>query len=562
MEKKINNFSKKITENTELPAAHSMLYAIGMKDSDFYKAQIGIVSNWYEGNPCNIHLNQLSKIVKKSMSNNNLIGFQINTIGISDGITMGTSGMMYSLPSREIIADSIESVINSHFYDGVIALPGCDKNLPGVTMAIIRLNRPSIIIYGGSISPGYYKGKKLDIVSSFEALGKKNTYKITKKEYKNIIKHSCPGPGACGGMYTANTMASILETMGIMLPYSSSTPSTSTEKKIECKKSSFYIKKLLEQNICPLDIITKNSIENGVKLAICMGGSTNLVIHILAIAKTAKINFSLKDIQNISDKVPFIGNLKPSGSYLMNDVHSSIGGIPSIIKYLLNKGILLGDCLTVTGKTLYENVKNSPDINFKKQNIIFPIENPIKENGHIKILYGNISPKGSVAKITGKEGNKFCGIAKVFNSENEANNAILNNKIKPGTVIVIRYVGPKGGPGMPEMLKPTSYIMGAGLGEKVALITDGRFSGGSHGFVVGHITPEAYSGGVIALIKNGDSIVIDAENKTINLNVKKEEIEKRKKLWKPTLLKINNGYLYKYSKLVSSASNGCITDEL
>ncbi|WP_185864532.1 dihydroxy-acid dehydratase [Blattabacterium cuenoti] len=559
MEKEINNFSRKITNESDLPAAHAMLYATGMKDLDFGKAQIGIVSNWYDGNPCNMHLNTMGKIVKNSIIKKNLVGFQFTTIGVSDGITMGTKGMRYSLPSRELIADSIETVVDSHHYDGVIAIPGCDKNIPGVMIALLRLNRPSIIIYGGSISSGFYNGKKLDIVSSFEALGKKNTCKISDIEYRNIVKNSCPGPGACGGMYTANTMASALEAMGMMLPYSSSSPSTSENKKIECKKASNYIKILLEKNIKPKDIVTKDSIKNGIKLAMCLGGSTNLVLHFLAIAKYANINLTLKDFQKISDQIPLIGNLKPSGDFLMEDIHMHIGGMPVIIKYLLKKGILLGDCLTVTGKTLYDNMKNVPDITFN-QKIIFPVENPIKKNGHIRILYGNISPKGAVAKITGKEGTMFRGKAKVFDSEEEANKAILNNTIKQGSVIVIRYVGPKGGPGMPEMLKPTSYIMGSGLGKNVALITDGRFSGGSHGFVVGHITPEAESGGLISLIKNGDFIKIDAENNTINLEIKKEEIDKRKKLWNPPLLKIKQGYLYKYIKTVSPADKGCITD--
>ncbi|WP_185862204.1 dihydroxy-acid dehydratase [Blattabacterium cuenoti] len=560
MEKRINKFSKKITKEPNLPAAHAMLYATGMKEFDFCKAQIGIVSNWYEGNPCNMHLDKLAKKIKSSVIAKNLVGFQFTTIGVSDGITMGTSGMRYSLPSRELIADSIETVVDSHHYDGVIAIPGCDKNIPGVMIALLRLNRSSIIVYGGSISSGFYDGKKLDIISSFEALGKKNTSKITEKEYKNIVKNSCPGPGACGGMYTANTMASALEAMGMMLPYSSSSPSTSENKKIECEEVSTYIKKLLEREIKTKDIVTKNSIENGVKLAMCLGGSTNLVLHFLAIAKSANIDFSLKDFQRISNKVPLIGNLKPSGIFLMEDIHMYIGGMPVIIKYLLNEGILLGDCLTVTGKTLSENMKNVPNITFN-QKIIHSLNNPIKKSGHIRILYGNLALEGSIAKITGKEGTIFRGPANVFNSEEEANQAILNNTILPGVVIVIRYVGPMGGPGMPEMLKPTSYIMGSGLGKKVALITDGRFSGGSHGFVVGHITPEAQSGGLIALVKNKDFIKIDAENNTITLEIENEEIQRRKKLWIPPSLKVRKGYLYKYTKVVSSASEGCITDK-
>ncbi|WP_185881970.1 dihydroxy-acid dehydratase [Blattabacterium cuenoti] len=561
MKKRINNFSRKITEEPNLPASHAMLYATGLRDTDFCKAQIGIVSNWYEGNPCNMHLNQLGKKIKYSIINDeNLIGFQFTTIGVSDGITMGTYGMRYSLPSRELIADSIETVVDSHHYDGVIAIPGCDKNMPGVMIALLRLNRPSIIVYGGSISSGYYNGKKLDIVSSFEALGKKNTCKISEKEYKNIVKHSCPGPGACGGMYTANTMASALEAMGMTLPYSSSSPSTSENKKIECEEVSIFIKKLLEKNIKPKDIVTKTSIENGVKLAMCLGGSTNLVLHFLAIAKSANINFTLKDFQKISNQVPLLGNLKPSGIFLMEDIHMYIGGMPVIIKYLLNEGILSGDCITVTGKTLSENMKNVPNMTFN-QKIIYPLNNPIKKDGHIRILYGNLSPEGAIAKITGKEGIIFRGKANVFDSEEEANQAILNHQIHHGDVVVIRYVGPIGGPGMPEMLKPTSYIMGSGLGKNVALITDGRFSGGSHGFVVGHITPEAQSGGPIALIKNGDFIKIDAENNTITLEVEEEEIKRRKKVWTPPVLKVKRGYLYKYIKTVSPASEGCITDQ-
>ncbi|WP_185882478.1 dihydroxy-acid dehydratase [Blattabacterium cuenoti] len=562
MEQKINKFSKQITERDDLPASHAMLYAIGIKDSDFHKAQVGIVTNWYDGNPCNIHLDKLGKIVKKSIKNhNNLNVFQITTIGVSDGLTMGTSGMRYSLPSRELIADSIETVINSHHYDGVIAIPGCDKNIPGVMMALLRLNRPSMIIYGGSISSGLYNKKKLDIVSAFEAFGEKNIGKISQEEYIQIIKHSCPGAGSCGGMYTANTMAAAMETIGMTLPSSSSYPATSQNKKIECQHSEKYIYNLLKNNIKPKDIVTPTSIENGIKLAISLGGSTNLIIHFLAIAKCANIKLELKDFQYLSSTIPVIGNLKPSGKYLMEDIHKYIGGMPVIIKYLINEGILNGNCLTVTGKSLYENVKNIPNINFNNQKIIYPVDNPIKKNGHIKILYGNLATKGSVAKISGKEGLYFRGRAKVFNSEQEANIAILNNKITKGEVIVIRYVGPAGGPGMPEMLKPTSYIMGAGLSKYVALITDGRFSGGSHGFVVGHITPEAYYGGVIAFIQNGDVIKIDSENNTLTLEVEENEIQKRKKIWKPYKSKIQKGYLYKYMKTVSSASEGCITDQ-
>ncbi|XMD33666.1 MAG: dihydroxy-acid dehydratase [Candidatus Karelsulcia muelleri] len=559
MEKIINPFSIKLTKNNTLPAAQAMLYATGLKEDDFNKAQVGIVSNWYEGNPCNMHLNILSKKIKLSVKRNGMVGFQFNTIGISDGMSMGTSGMRYSLPSRELIADSIESVVKAQHYDGLIGIPGCDKNIPGIVMAMLRINRPSILVYGGSISSGSYNGKKLNIVSVFEALGEKNIGKISEIEYKNIIKNACPGPGACGGMYTANTMASCCEAMGITIPYSSSSLANSSYKKQECIQIGKYIKNILLKNIKPLDIITNKSIKNAITLAIALGGSTNLVLHILAIAKTANLDLSLDDIQNINNNVPIIANLKPSGDFLMEDIQN-IGGIPIILKYLLNEGFIEGDCMTVTGKTIKNNLKKIPEISFKKK-IIYPLFNPIKKIGHIRILYGNLAPSGAVAKITGKEGNFFSGIAKVFNSENSANEAIINNQIKKGDVIVIRYVGPKGGPGMPEMLKPTSYIMGANLGNQIALITDGRFSGGSHGFVVGHITPEAQNGGLISLIKNGDVIIIDAIKNTLTLKISKEEIKKRKKNWLAPPFKVKSGYLYKYTKTVSSASNGCVTDK-
>uniref|UniRef100_A0A1B6D1Q5 dihydroxy-acid dehydratase n=1 Tax=Clastoptera arizonana TaxID=38151 RepID=A0A1B6D1Q5_9HEMI len=560
MAKIINPFSIKLTKNNTLPAAQAMLYATGLTEDDFNKAQVGIVSNWYEGNPCNMHLNLISNKIKSSVKKYGMVGFKFNTIGISDGMSMGTSGMRYSLPSRELIADSIESVVKAQHYDGLIGIPGCDKNIPGIVMAMLRINRPSILVYGGSISSGYYNGKKLNIVSAFEALGEKNIGKISELEYKNIIKHACPGPGACGGMYTANTMASCIEAMGMTIPYSSSSLANSNFKKKECVNIGFYIKKILKKNIKPLDIITNTSIKNAITLAIALGGSTNLVIHILAIAKTANLDLKLDDIQNINNNVPIIANLKPSGDFLMEDIQS-LGGIPIIIKYLLKEGYIEGDCMTVTGKTIKKNLENIPDISFN-QKIIYPLLNPIKKNGHIRILYGNLAPEGAVAKITGKEGDIFSGFAQVFNSENSANEAIINNKIKKGDVIVIRYVGPKGGPGMPEMLKPTSYIMGANLGKKIALITDGRFSGGSHGFVVGHITPEAQNGGLIALIENGDIIIIDAINNTITLKITKKEIKIRKKKFIAPLLKVNSGYLYKYSNTVSSASNGCVTDKL
>ena len=559
MKRQINQFSSRITQDSSLPAAQAMLYAAGLKEEDFKKAHIGIVSNWYEGNPCNMHLNILSQQIKRSVQEQELVGFQFNTIGVSDGISMGTSGMRYSLPSRELIADSIETVVNAQHYDGVIAIPGCDKNMPGVLMALLRINRPSIIVYGGSIASGHYKGRKLDIVSAFEALGKRNQEQISEKEYKEIIKNSCPGAGACGGMYTANTMASALEAMGMTLPYSSSRPAIGSDKEQECLKTGEVIKKLLQKNIKPKDILTRKSFKNAISLSVALGGSTNLVLHLLAIAKTAGIDLTLKDFKKINDRIPFIGNLKPSGEFLMEDLHA-IGGTPIIMKYLLEKDVLQGDCLTVTGETLEENLKSIPTLSFD-QKVIYPLHKPIKKNGHLHILYGNLAPQGAVAKITGKEGLKFSGPARVFNSEEDVNQAILMNKICKGEVIVIRYVGPKGGPGMPEMLKPTAYIMGSGLGKEVALITDGRFSGGSHGFVVGHITPEAQEGGAIAFINNGDIITIDAENDLLTIEVNESDWIRRKEKWKIPPLKVKEGFLYKYAKTVSSASQGCMTDQ-
>ncbi|WP_247004015.1 dihydroxy-acid dehydratase [Candidatus Karelsulcia muelleri] len=554
-------YSSTLIKSEELPAYRAMLYATGIKAKDLYKPQIGVVSNWYEGNPCNMHLNLLSKEAKKSINKNNMIGFQFNTIGVSDGMTMGTEGMKYSLPSREIIADSIESVVKAQHYDGIIGIPGCDKNIPGVLMGIIRTERPAIIIYGGSIESGKYQGKKLNIVSAFEALGQKNIGQISNSEYQNIIKNACPGPGACGGMYTANTVATSLEALGMTLPFSSSCLANNINKKYECKKIGYYMKELLKKNINTKKIITKNSIKNAITVAIALGGSTNLVLHILAICKTAKIKFNIDNIKELTENVPIIGNLKPSGKYLMEDIEK-IGGTPIIMKYLLNEGLLNGECLTVTGKKIKENLEGIPNISFSNQKVISTLYKPIQNKGHIRILYGNIAPKGAVAKISGKEGHCFSGRAKVFDSEIEANKAILNNKIKSGDVIVIRYVGPKGSPGMPEMLKPTSYIMGAGLGNKVALITDGRFSGGTHGFVVGHITPEAQIGGVIALIQEKDIIKIDAIKNRITLKISKKDLLNRKKEYKRPKNNSNSGYLSKYSKLVSSASEGCITENI
>ena len=557
--KKLNKYSRVITQDNSQPAAQAMLYAIGFSDEDFKKPLIGIASTGYEGNPCNMHLNDLAIDVKYGVESVNYIGLIFNTIGVSDGISMGTQGMRYSLPSRDIIADSVETVVQAMSYDGVITVVGCDKNMPGALMGMIRLNRPSILLYGGTIDSGCHKNKKLDIVSAFEAWGGNVSGKIDNSEYRQIIKKSCPGSGACGGMYTANTMASAIEALGMSLPYSSSVPANNKERDNISKESGKAIKVLIENDLKPLDIINKKSIENAITTVIALGGSTNAVLHFLAIARAAKIDFSLDDFQRISDKTPFIANLKPSGKYLMEDLHE-IGGVPVILKYLLDNGYLHGECLTVTGKSIKENLKNIEPLSFD-QDVIKSFNNPIKPTGHIRILYGNIAKTGSVAKITGKEGLQFTGLAKVYDSEEDANYGIKNGEVESGNVVVIRYVGPKGGPGMPEMLKPTAAIMGAGLGKDVALITDGRFSGGTHGFVVGHITPEAQVGGMIAIIKNGDKISIDANNNKINLHISEQEISKRKLNWKKPKLKINSGSLFKYANIVSSASKGCVTDE-
>ena len=553
-----NRYSKVITEKGSQPAAQAMLHAIGLTKDDFNKPFIGIASTGYEGNPCNMHLNDLSSQIKNEINKEEAVPLIFNTIGISDGISMGTSGMKYSLPSRDIIADSIESVVSGMSYDSLITVVGCDKNMPGALMAMIRLDRPSILVYGGTISAGCYKGKKLDVVSAFEAWGERVAGKLSDNDYDNIISNACPGAGACGGMYTANTMSSAIEAMGMSLPYNSSNPATSQNKLDEKNIIATSIVNLIKKDIKPSDIITKKSIENAVRLITVLGGSTNAVLHMLAICKTAKIDFNIDDFQRISDETPFLANLKPSGKYLMEDLHN-IGGIPAVMKFMMDNGMIHEECLTVTGKTIKENLKNIKAIDFE-QDIIRPINNPIKNSGHIRILYGNLASEGSVAKITGKEGLIFKGKANVFNCENDANNAIKNKSISKGEVIVIRYEGPKGGPGMPEMLKPTSAIMGAGLGNDVALITDGRFSGGTHGFVVGHISPEAAEGGLLALVENGDEIEIDAEKNQINVMIDEKEIEVRRKLWIKPDLKFKSGILYKYAKLVSSASNGCITD--
>ena len=557
--RKLNKHSHVITQDNSQPAAQAMLYAIGFSDEDFEKPLIGIASTGYEGNPCNMHLNNLALDVKSGVESIDYVGLIFNTIGVSDGISMGTPGMRYSLPSRDIIADSVETVVQAMSYDGLITVVGCDKNMPGALMGMIRLNRPSILLYGGTIDSGCHKNKKLDIVSAFEAWGGNVSGKIDNNEYRSIIKKSCPGSGACGGMYTANTMASSIEALGMSMPYSSSIPANDDQRKNISKEAGKAIKLIIEQDIKPLDIINKKSIENAVTTVVALGGSTNAVLHFLAIARAAKIDFTLDDFQRISDKTPFIADLKPSGKYLMEDLHE-IGGIPIVLKYLLDSGFLHGDCLTITGKSLKENLNNVEVLKFD-QDVIRSIEKPIKPTGHIRILYGNLAEEGSVAKITGKEGLQFTGPAKVYDSEEHANNGIKNGQVERGDVVVIRYVGPKGGPGMPEMLKPTAGIMGAGLGKHVALITDGRFSGGTHGFVVGHITPEAQVGGTIALIKNGDEISIDASENKINLHISKQEIINRKKNWIQPKIKASSGSLFKYANVVSSASKGCVTDE-
>ena len=556
----LNKFSKAVTQDPTQPAAQAMLYAIGLSEEDFKKPLVGIASTGYEGNPCNMHLNDLSKLIKEGVNKSDLVGLIFNTIGVSDGISMGTKGMRFSLPSRDIIADSIETVVQGMSYDGVVTVVGCDKNMPGALMAMLRLNRPSVLVYGGTISPGCHNGKKLDVVSAFEAWGENVAGKIDDKEFKSIVKNACPGAGACGGMYTANTMASAIEAMGMSIPYNSSNPATSNEKSEECLEVGDVLKNLLVNDIKPKDIVTRKSIENAVKVISVLGGSTNAVLHLLAIAKSAEIDFTIDDFQKICDSTPFLADLKPSGKYLMEDLHN-IGGVPAVMKYMLENNHLDGDCLTITGNSLKDNLSNVKPLDLN-QKIIKSFDNPIKKNGHIRILYGNLALNGSVAKITGKEGLKFTGHAKVFEGEFDANDGIKNGIVKKGDVVVIRYEGPKGGPGMPEMLKPTAAIMGAGLGKDVALITDGRFSGGTHGFVVGHIVPEAQNGGNIALIKNDDKIIIDAEKNTITLCVSDKELMNRKNNWIAPELKVKRGVLYKYAKNVSNASMGCVTDEI
>ena len=557
----LNKYSKILTQDPTQPAAQAMLYGIGLTDDDLKKAQVGVASMGYDGNTCNMHLNDLAKLVKQGIWDEQLVGLIFNTIGVSDGMSNGTEGMRYSLVSRDVIADSIEAVCGAQYYDGLITLPGCDKNMPGSVMAMARLNRPSIMVYGGTIKPGHWKGEDLNIVSAFEALGKKIAGQIDDVDFMGIIKNACPSAGACGGIYTANTMASAIEALGMSLPYSSSNPALSDEKKAECLAAGKAIKILLEKDIKPSDIMTRQAFENAIVTIMVLGGSTNAVLHMIAMAKSVGVKLTQDDFQAVSNRIPVLADMKPSGKYMMEDLHK-IGGVPAVMKYLLKKGWIDGSCLTVTGKTIAENLIDVPELDFETQKIIFPIENPIKATGHLQILYGNLAEGGSVAKISGKEGERFEGPARVFDGEFELIAGIQSGKVKAGDVVVIINVGPKGAPGMPEMLKPTSAIFGAGLGASVALITDGRFSGGTHGFVVGHITPESYEGGLIGLVHDNDIIEIDATTNSINLKVSAEEIAKRKAAWKQPALKASKGLLYKYAKTVSSAAEGCVTDEM
>ena len=554
----LNKYSQAVTQDDTQPAAKAMLHAIGMSNEDFKNPLVGIASTGYDGNPCNMHLNDLAVNIKESVNQQPLNGLIFNTIGISDGISMGTEGMRYSLPSRDIIADSIEMVTCGMSYDANISIVGCDKNMPGALMAMLRFNRPSILVYGGTIAPGCHDGKKLDVVSAFEAWGEKVAGNIDEGQYEQVIQKACPSAGACGGMYTANTMASAIEALGMSLPYNSSNPAISDNKAQECVSLGQAIKKLIDLDLKPRDIVTKKSLENAFRLVTVLGGSTNAVLHFLAIADAAQIEFTLDDFQKISDNTPFLADLKPSGQYLMEDLHD-VGGVPAVLKYMLENNMLHGDCITVTGKSLAENLAKVKSLALN-QKVIHSLDNPIKQTGHIRILFGNLAKQGSVAKITGKEGLHFHGTAKVFDSEVAVNAGIAKGEVEKGDVVVIRYEGPKGGPGMPEMLKPTAAIIGAGLGNDVALITDGRFSGGTHGFVVGHITPEAQVGGTIALVENGDEITIDAQTNELTLHVSDEELQMRKQQWQAPDLKYKRGVLFKYAQNVSSASKGCLTD--
>ena len=559
MSQSLNKYSARVTQRKSQGASQAMLYGTGLTEEDMKKAQVGIASVWYEGNTCNMHLNDLAQHTKEGVTAANLVGMRFNTVGVSDGISMGTEGMSYSLQSRDLIADSIETIMGGQWYDALIALPGCDKNMPGCVMAMGRLNRPALMVYGGTIKPGILDGEKLDIVSAFQCYGQFLAGSIDEKTRQEIVKRSCPGAGACGGMYTANTMASAIEALGMSLPYSASIPAEDEEKITECHQAGAAILKLLEQDIKPRDIMTRAAFENAMVVVMALGGSTNAVLHLIAMARSVDISLTIDDFQAASDRTPYLADLKPSGRYVQEDLHH-VGGTPGVMKYLLEQGLLQGDCLTVTGQTLAENLAPLPGLN-EGQTIVQPIEKPIKSSGHLQILKGNLAPEGAVAKITGKEGLTFTGTANVFDSEEAMLKALEDGQINKGDVIIIRYEGPQGGPGMPEMLTPTSAIMGAGLGADVALMTDGRFSGGSHGFIVGHITPEAQVGGPLALVQNGDRVTIDAETKQIDMEVDAAEIEQRREAWEAPPLKATRGTLYKYIKNVKSASEGCVTDE-
>lgn len=556
----LNKYSKTITQDETQPAAQAMLYGVGLSEKDMSKAQVGIASTGYEGNTCNMHLNAMAIDVKQSVQHQDLVGLIFNTIGVSDGISNGTPGMRYSLVSRDVIADSMETVMGAQWYDAMIALVGCDKNMPGSVIAMGRLNRPAIMVFGGTIHSGEWKGEKLNIVSAFEALGKKFNKTISEEDFKGVVKNACPGAGACGGMYTANTMASAIEALGMSLPYSSSNPALSPEKRAECEFAGAAIRLLLEKDIKPRDIMTRKAFENAITIVTALGGSTNAVLHLLAMAHSVGVELTMDDFQKIGDQTPVIGDLKPSGKYLMEDLHN-VGGVPGVMKYLLDLGMLYGDCLTVTGKTVAENLSELPYLK-PNQQVILPVTSPVKPTGHLQILYGNLAKSGSVAKVSGKEGEFFKGPARVFNNEYEAIEGIKSGKVQKGDVVVIRYCGPKGGPGMPEMLKPTSAIIGAGLGKDVALITDGRFSGGSHGFVVGHVSPEAFEGGEIAFVEDGDEIMIDAISNKLHVELTNDQINERRSKWTQPDLKVERGVLWKYAQTVSCASKGCVTDKL
>jgi dihydroxy-acid dehydratase len=559
MPEKLNKYSARITQPRSQGASQAMLYGTGLTEADMHKAQVGIASVWFEGNTCNMHLNRLAAEVKKGVAAAGLVGMRFNTVGVSDGISMGTDGMSYSLQSRDLIADSIETVMGAHWYDANVSIPGCDKNMPGCVIAMGRLNRPSLMIYGGTIRAGRHRGEKIDIVSAFQSYGEYLAGKVSDAERLSIIQHSCPGAGACGGMYTANTMASAIEAMGLTLPYSSSAPAESDEKTAECFRAGAAIRRLLEADIKPRDIMTREAFENAVTLVVALGGSTNAVLHLIAMARAVAVPLGLDDFQLISGRVPLLADLKPSGRFVQEDLHAA-GGIPAVMKRLLGAGLLHGDCLTVTGRTLAQNLADLPEL-AEDQQIIRPLNHPVNPTGHFRILRGNLAPEGSVAKITGKEGTRFSGPARVFDSEEAMLRALEAQQIRKGEVVVIRYEGPKGGPGMPEMLTPTSAIMGAGLGSDVALLTDGRFSGGSHGFIVGHIAPEAQEGGPIALIETGDEITIDAETNRLSVGLNDDELAARRRRWQPPPYKALRGALYKYIKNVKSASDGCVTDE-